>query len=97
MRHTILAEDRNNAGNFARVCRRPDGAYSVELASYDPQGRLIVQSIICDGWNLALLRDALERSLEPEIDLILREGAEREREWLKTTPEEEARAWGIVK
>lgn len=83
MRHVILAEDRNNGGSFARVCRRPDGAYSVELMNYDQQGRPTIQVVVCDGWDLSLLRDALTDSFEPELDLIAREGAEREREWLK--------------
>ena len=97
MRHVILAEDRNNGGSFARVCRRPDGSYAVELAGYDEAGRLSVQVIVADGWSVDLLRHALTDSWEAELDLIAREGAERERSWLQTLPDEEARALGVEK
>ena len=97
MKHVILSEDRNGAGTIARVCRRPDGSYAVELAGYDEAGRLSVQVIVADGWSVDLLRHALVDSWEPEIDLIAREGAERERAWFQTLPEEEARALGIEK
>ena len=97
MKHVILSEDRNGAGTVARVCRRPDGSYAVELAGYDEAGRLSVQVIVADGWSVDLLRHALVDSWETELDLIAREGAERERAWLQTLPEEEARAWGLKK
>ena len=97
MKHVILSEDRNGAGTVARVCRRPDGSYAVELVAYDSMGRLVVQTIVTEGWGLDLLRHALTDSWEAEVDLIAREGAERERSWLQTLPEEEARAWGIEK
>ena len=97
MKHVILSEDRNGAGTVARVCRRINGSYAVELAGYDEAGRLTVQTIVTEGWGLDLLRHALVDSWETELDLIAREGAERERAWLQTLPEEEARAWGIEK
>ena len=97
MRHTILSQDQNGAGTVARVCRRPDGSYAVELVQYDTLGRLTVQSLVTEGWGLDLLRHALTDSWEAELDLIAREGAERERAWLQTLPEEEARALGIEK
>ena len=95
MRHTILSQDQNGAGTVARVCRRPNGDYAIELVQYDAMGRLTVQSIITEGWGLDLLRNALVDSWEEELSLIAREGAERERAWLQTLPEEEARAWGF--
>ena len=97
MRHTILSQDQNGTGTVARVCRRPDGSYAVELVQYDTLGRLTVQSLVTEGWGLDLLRHALTDSWEAELDLIAREGAERERAWLQTLPEEEARALGIEK
>ena len=97
MRHTILSQDQNGAGTVARVCRRPDGSYAVELVQYDTLGRLTVQSLVTEGWGLDLLRHALTDSWEAELDLIAREGAERERAWFQTLPEEEARAWGLKK
>ena len=97
MKHVILSEDRNGAGTIARVCRRPDGSYAVELVAYDSMGRLGVQVIIADGWSLDLLRHALTDSWEEELSLIAREGAERERAWLQTLPEEEARDLGFKK
>ena len=95
MKHVILSEDRNGTGTIARVCRRPDGSYAVELVAYDSMGRLGVQTIIADGWSVDLLRHALVDSWESELDLIAREGAERERAWLQTLPDEEARALGL--
>ena len=97
MRHTILSQDQNGTGTVARVCRRPDGSYAVELVQYDTLGRLTVQSLVTEGWGLDLLRHALTDSWEADLDLIAREGAERERSWLQTLPDEEARAWGIEK
>ena len=97
MKHVILSEDRNGAGTIARVCRRPDGSYAVELVQYDAMGRLTVQSLVTEGWGFDLLRNALVDSWETELDLIAREGAERERAWLQTLPEEEARALGFKK
>ena len=46
MKHVILSEDRNGAGTVARVCRRPDGSYAVELAGYDEAGRLTVRPLL---------------------------------------------------
>ena len=97
MKHVILSEDRNGAGTVGRVCRRPDGSYAVELVAYDSMGRLGVQTIVTEGWGLDLLRHALVDSWEPELDLIAHEGAERERAWLQTLPEEEARDLGFKK
>jgi hypothetical protein len=74
MKHVILSEDRNGTGTIARVCRRPDGSYAVELVAYDLMGRLGVQTIIADGWSVDLLRHALVDSWESESDLIARGG-----------------------
>ena len=49
MKHVILSEDRNGAGTIARVCRRPDGSYAVELVQYDAMGRLTVQSLVTES------------------------------------------------
>ena len=97
MRHTILSQDQNRTGTVARFCRRPDGSYAVELVQYDAMGRLTVQTIVTEGWGLDLLRHALVDSWEAELDLIAREGAERERASLQSLPEDEARALGIAK
>ena len=97
MKHVILSEDRNGAGTVARICRRINGSYAVELVQYDAMGRLTVQVIVADGWSVDLLRRVLADSWEAELDLIAREGAERERSWLQTLPDEEARALGVEK
>lgn len=89
MKHIILAESKNGSGMFSRVCRRPDGLYAVELVQYDIEGCLMVQTITTEGWGLSLLRDALAASFEPELDLIAKEGAEAERQWLQTLSAED--------
>ena len=67
------------------------------ILSQDQNGTGTVARVVTEGWGLDLLRHALVDSWETELDLIAREGAERERAWFQTLPEEEARALGIEK